>query len=154
MPHLHIVGKADLDVYYEAESARYDPALLARFGVNKEVFVACYGHCPSIGFAADGKPIGGVLIDGDRLHIAVLSEYYGRWAFLLRPTLQRCFAFGDRFFADIEIDNDRCLRFMDAVLWRRVKCTETHVTYEIANYGRMEARKCLEERAPHERDLS
>lgn len=145
MPLMQITEKVDLEVYYQVESARYDPATLDKMGVNKEIFIAYYESCHSVGLMADGKPIGGILLDGDQFHLAVLPEYHGRWRHMFPEMLQRCFSLRDRFFANVDIDNEKCIRFMDSMQWPRVKCTESCITYEIADYGRLAVPRRMKE---------
>src|SRR5205814_9345868 len=82
---LKLSSHVDLDVYYDADSARFDRRVLQV--VTREAFRKTFEPCPSVGFESDGVPIGGVIFDGDVPHIAVLPQWHGRWGPLLRPML-------------------------------------------------------------------
>jgi GNAT superfamily N-acetyltransferase len=125
-PHL------DLGVYYDADSPRYDvPGRKALTIVTREVFIACYRECASIGFEYAGRPIGGVIFDGEQAHIAVLPAYRGRWATLLRPMLDWLFSIQSEIFVDVEADNAVCLEFMRRNGWPVVSRREHWLTHRM-----------------------
>ncbi|HEX8956728.1 MAG TPA: GNAT family N-acetyltransferase [Burkholderiaceae bacterium] len=105
----------DLDVYYEADSIRFDRRVLNV--VTREVFRETFAQCLSIGFEADGKPIGGVIFDGKVPHIAVLPQWRGRWGTLLRPMLAWLFAIKDDFRIHVEYRNAPLRRFVAHCGW-------------------------------------
>lgn len=133
---LRLTDTADLGVLYDAEAARY-----AEAGghclevVTREVFVGFYEGCPSIGFEADGRPIGGILFDGEQAHIAVLPSHHGRWALLLKPALDWLFSLRDEILVEVERDNTRCLRFLDRHGWPRVAEAGDDVVYRLSRQG-------------------
>lgn len=131
MARMRLTDKADLGVMFDAEKICWDPELLKKHNVTRERCISTLSHCPSVGFECDGKPIGGILFDGQRAHIAVLPEYYGRWAVLFRPALEWLFSIKEPILVDIQADNERCLRFMDRNQWRRVKETDKVIIYEL-----------------------
>jgi hypothetical protein len=134
---LRLTDAADLGVMYDAEAVRYaDPSgndcLPA---LTRDAFVAFYEGCPSIGFEADGQPIGGILFDGAQAHIAVLPSHHGRWALLFKPALDWLFSLRDEILVEVERDNTRCLRFLDRHGWPRVGETEDDIVYRLFRQG-------------------
>jgi len=142
---LSLAPAADLRVFYQADAARYamaKPHVLAR--VTEEAFVSHFLGCPSLGFECDGRPIGGVIFDGKEAHIAVLPEYRGRWAWLLKPAIDWLFSLKPRILVEIEGDNKACIAFMDRNGWRRVSESEEGITYLMthqAGTGRLAQRR-------------
>lgn len=131
MGKMRLTDKADLGVFYEADAGRWDPEHLRQLGITKEMFIDFYAGCPSVGFEIDGKPVGGIIFDGVQAHIAVLPEYYGRWALLFKPALEWLFTLKEPIYIDIETENERCLRFMDRNQWPRVRADDKTVTFEV-----------------------
>ena len=118
---LTLTPRADLEVFYEADAQRWRerrPHVLNV--VDREAFVRFYLNAPSIGFAADGRPIGGIVFDGEQAHIAVLPQWHGRWALLMKPALQWLFRLKREIVVEVEADNERCLRFLDRHGWPRI----------------------------------
>ena len=128
---------ADLGVFYEADMLRY--ACTARSPilkvVSKDVFIAFYKDCASLGFQFNGQPIGGVLFDGQHAHIAVLPEHYGRWAFLLKPACAWLFALKSEVLVEVELENKTCIRFMERNRWQRLQVVEDKVVYRMTEQG-------------------
>jgi GNAT superfamily N-acetyltransferase len=130
MTRLSLAPCADLRVLYAADAARYrNEGCRILDLVTERAFARLYRGCPSRGFLVDGLPIGGIIFDGRRAHIAVLPEYHGRWAWLLKPALEWLFSITPGFMVGIESDNMACLRFMDRCGWSRVRVDERMVTY-------------------------
>ncbi|MBN3857564.1 GNAT family N-acetyltransferase [Paraburkholderia sp. Ac-20340] len=121
MSRLRLAARADLDVYFDADSRRYGfvPGS-GRAIAARAAFFARYRDCPSIGFECDGRAIGGILFDGETAHIAVLPQYHGHWARLLAPALDWLFALQPVIFAEVEADNAVCLGFMRRNGWPAV----------------------------------
>src|SRR5258707_10293574 len=118
MSRFRFAARVDLGVYYDADAARYDtPGLQALQIVTKEVFIAYYKDCPSIGFECDEKPIGGIIFDGEQAHIAVRPEYHVRWALLLRPALDWLFSLKTEIIADVDAGNSALLQFLNCTRW-------------------------------------
>jgi GNAT superfamily N-acetyltransferase len=137
MSRFRLAARVDLGVYYDADAARYDtPGLQALQIVTKEVFIAYYKHCPSIGFECDEKPIGGIIFDGEQAHIAVRPEYHGRWALLLRPALDWLFSLKTEIIADVEADNRVCIEFMKRNGWPAIGGKQGWITYRMTRQGR------------------
>jgi hypothetical protein len=125
---LRLTDRADLAVFYEADAQQYAPGAAATRAVTKEVFMAFYAGCPSVGFEMDGKPIGGLLFDGSSAHIAVLREYHGRWALLLKPALAWLFSIQPEVIVHVDIDNDTCQQFLLRHRWERLYVDEENGT--------------------------
>jgi hypothetical protein len=134
---LRLTEPADLGVIYDADAARYAQAGQAdRLAlVTRETFLRFYEGCPSIGFEADGQPIGGILFDGEQAHIAVLPSHHGRWALLLKPALDWLFTLRAEILVEVERDNAPCLRFLDRHGWARVGETEDDFVYLLTAQG-------------------
>jgi hypothetical protein len=134
---LKMTCRADLAVFYEADAVRYrnNPHSRATQVITQEVFCAFYADCPSIGFEMDGVPIGGVVFDGEQAHIAVLPQYHGRWALLLKPALEWLFSLKREVVVEVERDNARCLRFMERSGWQHLRTTDDAVFYRIGPQG-------------------
>lgn len=131
---LKLTERADLGVLYDADALRPGSGRYAG-AVTRERFAAFYAQCPSIGFEADGRPIGGILFDGEEAHIAVLPSHHGRWALLLKPALEWLFALRADITVAVEHDNDRCLRFLDRHGWQRVGERGDDVLYRLVPQG-------------------
>ena len=117
-PRYTLTPQAALDVLYRAEVARYaDPLNTGAAPFSFEAFTAVFSGCPTIGFAFDGQPIGGMLFDGEQAHIAVLAEHHGRWAHLFRPACQWLFSLKAEIFVEIENYNTTALVFMNRNGW-------------------------------------
>lgn len=137
MSRLRLAPRADLAVYYAADSARYrKPGCDILEQVTPAVFAARYGGCPSIGFECDGQPIGGILFDGQTAHIAVLPAWHGRWALLLRPALDWLFGLKPEILAEVEADNTVCLDFMRRNGWPEVSRRGAWIIYRMTKQSR------------------
>jgi hypothetical protein len=108
---LRLTERVDLDVYYSIDIARFDYAV--RRVVTRDAFRMLYANRPSRGFECNGKPIGGVIFDGTSAHIAVHESHHGRWALLLKETLEWLFGLSEEIFVRIEADNRKSLAFVD-----------------------------------------
>lgn len=130
MNRLTTTNAVDLDIFYTADSFRYTGERKKLLDlVTREVFIAFYENCASRGFQFDGYPIGGIIFDGTQAHIAILPEYHGRWAILLKPALKWLFTLKPEILVEIDIDNEKCLSFMDRNGWQRVRTNALSITY-------------------------
>jgi hypothetical protein len=111
MDSLRMTGKADLKVFYDADIRMYDPAWLAAHGTTEAAFIARYCDCPSVGFEQGGIPFGGVILDGNDAHIAILPEFHGKWATLLQPALAWLFSQRSEVRGKVHRLNRHALRF-------------------------------------------
>lgn len=137
MSRLRLAAAADLAVYYDADAPRYEtPGQKALRIVTKEIFIAYYKDCPSIGFVCDDMPIGGIIFDGDEAHIAVLPAYRGRWALLLRPALDWLFSLKAEIVVDVETDNRVCIEFMRRNGWPVIGGKPGWLTYRMTQQAR------------------
>jgi GNAT superfamily N-acetyltransferase len=125
-----LTEKADPDVIYDIELVRYGIAFCEQHGVTRAVFRRWCERQQSIGYEADGQPIGGMLFD-HQPHIAVLPEHHGKWAVLFKASLEWLFAIQDPVRTQVEADNKPCIRFMERNGWRRVDADERFITYEV-----------------------
>jgi GNAT superfamily N-acetyltransferase len=137
MTRLRLAEHVDLDTFYEADAARYrgaDEHILKI--VTKEVFIRVYQGCASIGFECDGQPIGGILFDGQRAHIAVLPEYHGRWAVLLRPALHWLFSIKNEILVEVEDKNAACIEFIRRNGWPAVSQANDCTIFRMTQHPR------------------
>lgn len=141
MQNLRLTDRADFGVIFDAMRQRHQndawEKVTAKL-VTREIFVA---HCiaqnfPSLGFECNGKAIGGIIFDGKVAHIEVLSEYHGRWGLLWKQAREWVFSLKDPILVDIEVDNEKCHRFMARNNWPRVKVTDKFVTYEMSSVAK------------------
>lgn len=123
---LKLTSRVDLDVYYDAESARFDRGVLSI--VTREAFHEIFAECPSVGFEYNGMCIGGVIFDGTTPHIAVLPAWHGRWGPLLRPMLTWLYSLKPDIRIHIDYDNPKIRRFVEHCGWPLVD-TDLHGTY-------------------------
>ncbi|RSZ61081.1 GNAT family N-acetyltransferase [Massilia atriviolacea] len=131
MADLRLTACADLGLMYDIEQQRYPAELTAL--ATRERTLAHYRGCASVGYEIDGVAAGGAIFDGHELHLAVLPQYHGRWAWLLKPTLDWLFAQCDPVRVRIEQDNTRCIRFMDSGGWERVAEDPQYITYLLSS---------------------
>lgn len=147
MRKLRLTKQADFGVIFDALAKRYpaDKWKEATLGFPadeaRETFISFCERCPSVGFEYDGKPIGGMMFDGNEAHLEVLPEYHGRWGALWRPTLAWLFAIQDPIFVRVEIDNEKCHHFMARNNWRRMKADEKFITYEMTSKAEPHSRR-------------
>lgn len=141
MKRLSLAARADLNVYYEAEMARY--RTLGEHGqkmlqiVTLERFIDFFNACPSIGFEYDGKPIGGMIFDGEEAHVAVLPDYHGRWALLWEPALDWVFSIKQEIHVKVEAFNDTCIAFMERNGWPAIDRVGDFIVYRMTPHTRV-----------------
>lgn len=141
MANLRLTDKADVGVMYDADIQRFDPELICKLGVTREMAIARFDRCPSVGFEIEGKAVGGFLLDGQVVHLAVLSEYHGRWALLWKPALTWLFSVQDPAFTEIEIDNEKCIRLFERSNFKRVGSADTIVRFELSARHMVQSRR-------------
>jgi hypothetical protein len=135
MPRLRLAARADLATFYEADAQRYGAGAPQLQVVSRDAFIAFYRGCPSIGFEHDGRPIGGILFDGEQAHIAVLPQYHGHWALLLKPALQWLFRLRREIVVQVDRDNPRAIAFMARHGWPCLHSDGTTLAYRLAPQG-------------------
>ena len=128
MAGLRLTSQADLAVFYEADAQQYAAGSAETEVVSKEAFIEFYAGCPSVGFEMDGRPIGGMLYDGSSAHIAVLRDYHGRWALLLKPALAWLFSIQPEVIVHVDLRNQTCQRFLLRHGWERLQVDEADGT--------------------------
>lgn len=126
-----ITQKADFGLIYDIEISRYSAEFIAKHKLTRDAFIAKLSHFPSIGYEVNGIAIGGVFFDGCEAHIAVLPAFHGRWGILLKPSLQWLFSIKDPIFSRIEIQNTKCIRFMEKNNWKRIRADDDYITFEM-----------------------
>ena len=141
MNRLKLTDQLDAGLIFDTLAKRYPPEkwqAVLQGQDHAQARCAFIDYCrnyPSVGFEYDGRPIGGMMFDGREAHLEVLPEYHGRWALLWPRTLAWLFAIQDPILVRIEIDNEKCLRFMDRNNWRRVSVDDEYVTYQMTSAG-------------------
>ena len=133
MARCQLTDQADLGVMFDAEKLLYSPELLKVQPDSRERFVAFYTHCRSVGYQIDGIAVGGAIFDGKEFHLAILPHYFGRWTWLLEPTLKWLFEMADPVCGRIAKTNRRALQFADKSKFPRVHEDDEYVTYELGS---------------------
>ncbi|WP_205962509.1 GNAT family N-acetyltransferase [Paraburkholderia phosphatilytica] len=137
MKRLRITDQLDLGVYYDADASYYEASgIHAQTVFTKEKFIAHYRNCRSIGFAYDDTPIGGVIYYRGYVHIAVLPDYHGRWAWLWEAALEWLFSFEQAALALVDAGNRPCLELMRRNGWSPVSHVDGSVIFRITREGR------------------
>lgn len=134
MAEYQLTDKADLGVCYDITLMQHSAEewqQLTQGRLTRESFVR---YCieqgfDSLGFSYDGKPIGGLVFDGQAAHISVLPEHHGRWGFLWKKGLAWIFSHKDPIEIKVFANNQKALRFMDRNNWPRIHEDENFVTY-------------------------
>lgn len=114
--------KADFGVIYESELLTLGVEWFESRNLTKGKMIEIFekSDCLSLGFNFDGKPIGGVLLLGDEMHIAILPAYFGKWGLLWKRAVRWAFAQCHTVYFFIPAWNARCLRFAEKTKWRRI----------------------------------
>lgn len=133
MDSLRMTDKADLKVFYDADRRIYDSAWLAAHGLTEEKFIARYRDCPSVGFEKGGIPFGGMILHGNDAHIAVLPEFHGKFATLLRPALAWLFSQQSEVYAKVHRPNRQSLRFLRRIGGKLVGSDDNFFIFIISN---------------------
>jgi len=122
--------RADLAIFYDADAVyfRGKKADTLRI-VSKELFIAHYRDCPSLGFMYGDREMGGMIFDRGYVHLAVLPEFHGRWAILWERALDWLFRISPRVLAVVEADNAVCIEFMTRNGWPRLSVDGNKITY-------------------------
>lgn len=138
MADYQLTAQADLGVLYEITRMQHSAEEWQKIThglVTREHFI---GHCiehglDSLGFSYAGRPIGGVIFDGQAAHIAVHPEHHGRWGFLWKKTLSWVFAHKDPIEVKIHAGNEKAHRLMERNNWPRIHADENFVTYQMSS---------------------
>lgn len=118
MSKVIITDQIDHDVMYEAEQVSYTPEVRAIW--TKEHFLNRRSPLPAIGFAVDGKAIGGVYMDEGFIHVSILPEYQGKWAFAYGRGLEWAMSHADPVYAGIISENQKCIRYAEHSGWEKI----------------------------------
>jgi hypothetical protein len=139
MQKLRLTDQADVGVMFDAFCSRvgkeeWNEATVGGT-VTRELFIAyCIAQkFPTLGFECDGRPIGGILFDGNEAHIEVLPDYHCRWGVLWRSAIRWVFSLQDPIMVRVHQDNEKCHQFMARNNWPRIKEDERFVTYEMSS---------------------
>lgn len=118
MTKVTITDYIDHNVMYEAEQVSYTPEIRAIW--TREHYVSRRRGLPAIGFEVDGKPIGGVYMDHGFIHISLLPEFHGKWAFAYMRGLEWALSHADPIYASIAASNKKCIRYVQQSGWEPV----------------------------------
>ena len=133
MGKYHLTEKADLGVIYDADRSRYSAEEWKKFPsiATREFFITfCRTkEYPTLGFSYDEKPIGGIIFDGQTVHLAVLPEHYGKWGVLWIKALRWILAQKDPIEIKIEAGNEKMHRFMERNNCLKIQEEANFVTY-------------------------
>lgn len=135
---LRLVPELDFGVVYEAMEKRMPPeewAKISKGVLTKEIFIK---YCrdngyPSRGIEYDGKQIGGVVFDGNAMHIEILPEYHGRWSLLIPELGRWVFSVKDPIQVAVSRHEPKINRFMMRNNWPRIAENEDTITYEMSS---------------------
>jgi hypothetical protein len=128
---MKITGKLNPDVYYQAEIDGIDSGYFASSEFSKERYIRTLSELPSVGYEHNGEDIGGAVLVGNRLHLAVSKQYKGLWASLLKPTLSWAFAIHNPLVVCISTSNYLAMRLLDATSFRFIESKDDMNTFEI-----------------------
>ena len=134
MKNLRLLDKANLSIYYDADLSHYISEGLNPPAVTKEAFISIFKSFPSRGFELNGVEFGGLIFDGKEVHFAVLPDYQGKWAFLLKPAL--LWLFSQQKILDVRVDvlHEKAVRLWDRVGLLRVASDNKSVTFRFCNH--------------------
>lgn len=118
MSRVYVSKHLDLEVLYRAELPCWPEEVQKR--MNKDEYIARFSKLPSIGFEVDGRCVGGVVMEGEFIHISLLPEYHSRFAFAYHEALEWVFTQADPVYAHVWAGNKKCLSFCEHSGWERV----------------------------------
>lgn len=138
MAKYHIADKADLGILYDAMQSRVDARTWQKASqnrVSRDDFVRfCAAQAyPTLGICCDGEPVGGLVFDGQAVHIEVLPEHHGRWGFVWKQCLQWAFSNKDPIEVKLFAGDEKAHRFMQRNNWQRIHADEDFVTYRMSS---------------------
>jgi hypothetical protein len=128
---MRLVNRLNPDVYYQAEKDGIDSGYFDSPAFSKETYLSKLSELPSVGYQHDGEDIGGAVLIGNKLHLAVTKQYKGLWAFLLKPTLSWAFAIHNPLVVCISTSNYLAMRLLDATSFRFIESKDDMNTFEI-----------------------
>ena len=129
---MKIKGKLNPDIYYQAEIDGVDSGYFTSSEFSKERYISTLSDLLSVGYEHNGKDIGGAVLVGNKLHLAVTKQYKGLWASLLKPTLSWAFAIHNPLVVCISTSNCSAIRLLDATSFRFIESKDGMNTYEIS----------------------
>jgi len=110
---MRLVDKLNPDVYYQAEIDGVDAKYFFAPTFSKETYLSKLAELPTVGYQHNGEDIGGAVLVGNKLHLAVIRKYRGKWAFLLKPTLLWAFSIHNPLIVTISRNNQSAIRLLD-----------------------------------------
>ena len=125
-----LTEKVDLGQIYDLEVLRYGPEKMALFNITKEQFINAAKGIPSIGFEASGKSIGGAFFIRHELHLTVHPDHHGKWGRLARLMFEWLYKIEDPVSCKIEVENEKCIRFVKKAGWTQIAADERFVTFK------------------------
>lgn len=128
---MRLVDRLNPDIYYQAEIDGVDSGYFVSPSFSKENYLSKLSELPSVGYQHDEEDIGGAVLIGNKLHLAVTKEHKGTWAFLLKPTLSWAFAIHNPLIVCISSHNQSAIRLLDATSFRFIESKDGMNTYEI-----------------------
>ena len=134
---MRIVDGADLDVMYAEELRAYAPQVLEQLRLPQmagaaELFRQAYAGCPSIGFEVEGRAIGGCLMEGSKMHLAVNPAFHGVWTLKIAEVFDWVFSHSDPAVGRIYAGNRpamRLARHIGGELLGREACPATGLDF-------------------------
>jgi len=123
--------KLNPDIYYQAEINGVDLEYFKASGFSKEKYISTLSCLPSVGYEHNGEDIGGAVLVGNKLHLAVMNQYKGLWASLLKPTLLWAFEIHNPLIVRISASNSSAIRLLDATSFSFKESKDGMNTYEI-----------------------
>lgn len=138
MTGYQLTEKADLRTCFEISRMQYSDEEWQKLTQGLATPERFIHYCTeqgfdTLGFSYNGKPIGGLIFDGQAVHISVLPEHHGRWGSLLRKAWLWTFSHKDPIDVKIYANNEKALLFMDRHNWPRIHEDENFVTYRMSS---------------------
>ena len=114
---MRLLDRADFSVLYQSEREA-EKELFEQFDITESEYITLASKNPSIGFEIDGKCIGGMFINKDKLHLSVLPDYHGKWGFLFTPAFKWAFSVTDPLRAIVSENNKKVIQFIERHDWQ------------------------------------
>jgi hypothetical protein len=129
---MRLIKQLNPEVYLQAEMDGVDSGYFVSPTFSRQTYLSKLTELPSVGYQHDGKDIGGAVLIGNKLHLAVTKQHKGLWAFLLKPTLSWAFSHYNPLIVCISSNNYSAIRLLDATSFRFVESKDGMNTYEIS----------------------
>jgi hypothetical protein len=129
---MRLIKQLNPEVYLQAEMDGVDSGYFVSPTFSRQTYLSKLTELPSVGYQHDDKDIGGAVLIGNKLHLAVTKQHKGLWAFLLKPTLSWAFSHYNPLIVCISSNNYSAIRLLDATSFRFVESKDGMNTYEIS----------------------